>query len=254
MWWARSEATGAAKARGIAHAWVGERCFAWKGKAGVSAQAVERSQDAVALLTTKVGNDRPRTLTMWLSSSVCRLERVPAVEGVRHRAEAEAAVAALLRARSSLRDTAKVWLPHWPYPGAYWCVAVADGALLQACDQAAGKALRSIKPWWSWVLADLQAQHLSADRKDVAWALYDGDALITASVDAQGGVVEACTVWPVPDPSAAQRVLNRRVASGAARVAQCVSLEIPVGLAGGEVSADATGFGFSEFLQRDDAF
>lgn len=255
MWWAKSEP--------VAQAWVSQRCFAWHGAAGTSSQAIEQEQEAAALLQTHIQAEAPRAVRIWLSGALCRLERIPAIVGPRNQAEAQMAAAAVLHTRAALLPGEQVLLPYWPYALPHWCVAVVDPVLQQQLEAAAGKALQSIKPWWAWALKDAQAGNAGTDAEarsneppqDLAWALFDGEALVTARVDGTGSITEAATLMPVADRTTAQRIINRRTASGAPGLLRCLSLELPPGLnqvpdAATEVVSD---FAFARYVRAGDA-
>lgn len=259
MWWGRSERA--------AQAWVGGRRIAWCSADGhISTHPIGGADEAAALLRQRMVDERPKALQLWLGSAVCRLERVPAIEGVRSRTEAQSAMRALLHSRSLLADGAQAQLPYWPYEKSHWCVATFDGDLLQRLQGAVGKALKSIRPWWGWALDDARSawsSEASSKGAAVTWALFDGEALTTATLNAAGELTEAGTVAPVVDAAAAQRILNRRFAGSGEQPAMPVRCwSLGHSLAEGKVrettatSGDgvAAVFAFRDLLTHGDAF
>lgn len=199
MWWARSEAP--------VQAWIGAGHVAWgHSPEDVRVEAIASRDDALDRLADwQASSAATRQVQVWLGGDLCRLVGVPAIAGALGVDDAQAAVTGYLQARGQLEAEARVHLAEMPGGSAQWRTAVVRTDLTEALQRVFGRALVSIRPWWSWALQ--QGRCDSATRRMCA---MDGQTLVSCSWTVDGAVESADTVVPIVDAASARRWLLRR--------------------------------------------
>lgn len=218
----------------VVDVYLGTRAVAvCRGEQQLLAQAADGVDTAIEALQAWLAHAPTRQkLCVWLSGGVCRPFLVPAVPGLKSRAELERVAQSMATAATGLHGECQVWLEPGSLGEARVAVALPKATLerlLGAIEPAEGRAHRllSLRPWWGELLRATLRQTPSAR----VVAAQDCDAL-TMIVGRDGGFEFVSCLSPVTDRATAEAALARQlllvdIGDETARLAQLSALGSP---------------------------
>jgi hypothetical protein len=177
--------------------------------------ATESVDQGLVQLKVWLDESTQRNGRLWLGAALCQLVTVPAVKGASTLKEAEAV--ARLDQQSTPGFDFKL---HECDPGAaQWRATLTDRRLMGAEADLWQNKLASMKPWWSWALAQSVSGSAGGAGHQTMLA-FDGEALVELSKDSEGRVTHARTQPAAGGREVLQRqLLRQRAVAGDVRVA-----------------------------------
>jgi hypothetical protein len=168
-------------------------------------------ETALQMLTQELaGSDKPGHAAVWLSASLCRPVRVPAIDGAASASERERIAQTVALAESGLVPPCRVIVDSAGGQGETVAIVV-EARVLDAIERAM-KACRvrivSIRPWWAEVLSGV----LDARSDMQSLAVWEDDTLLTMT-GARGEFSAVQVLHPVSDEGAAAGAFARSLVS-----------------------------------------
>ena len=204
--------SGGTKRRPAAY-WLSQRCVARRLAGGaldlVATESVDQGLDQ---LKDWLAKSSGRNGQLWLGGALCQLVTVPAMKGVSALQEAEAVAKLEQQAKGALLEGFDFKLHECSPDAAQWRATLTDRRLMGAEVNLWQRKLASMKPWWSWALA--QGSTEGAGRPRIVLA-SDGETLTELIRDGEGRVTLGQTQG-VPGGQDAQRrqLLRRQAVAG----------------------------------------
>lgn len=197
VWWGRSEPL---------QVYLSPTRLWWRVGEGECRQSVH-SDPLEALDRLAAESVRSSRCNVWLGGSLCQLALVDAVKGTRDRNDAEAAMTATLRARREVGPQSVVRLVQRPAEEGPVLAVKVDEPVMRRLEAlyADRVRVRSVRPWWSAVLASRQPE--TGELATVA--AFDGEQLLLVNLDKAGAIAVAASHAPIESGESCERALSR---------------------------------------------